>query len=325
MLQKRIFIGSSAEQIKTLNYVTKLLEPDAKCIPWTSAFDLNKSGLDSLIKHTRLADYAILIATKDDLTKSRGTKKATPRDNVIFEFGLFLGSASPERCFLLVEEGAALPSDLNGITLSKFTWDTTKHNYIDKVVAEITEKIETTNNVSELGLLPSTALAIGYYNGFIKKVCEKVHKTKSILIDGKKVKVKNFKINVVIPENIDDNGVGDFITLYNQHHKLTKATTFVDGTLELDDRGYPFHFKVDPPEPDLGKEVEIHISDIPNTLSTIVEALKLYLPPKSVGRDYDIEHLERRELENFANVLIFLIEKNTITKKVVTVERNVTL
>jgi hypothetical protein len=322
-MKKRLFIGSSSEQIATLNEIITLIGDAVACTSWTNAFSFNKSGLDSLIKQTRLSDFAILLATKDDVTNTRGEAHATPRDNVIFEFGLFLGAAGPEKCYLIAEHDADLPSDLDGITVAKFTRVAGQYNSLDKIVENIIVQINKASNVSELGLLPSTALAIGYYNSFIKKVCDELHKTESISIDGKKVKVKSFKVNVIIPASLDDNGVNDFIMLYNKKHGLSKATTFVDPTNGNSGRGYPFHFKIDPPEQDLDKEIDIHVSDIPGTLSTIVESLKLYLPTKEVGVDFDIEYLEKRELENFTKVLKYLTNKNTSTKGYVEIQSEV--
>jgi predicted nucleotide-binding protein len=37
------------------------------------------------------SDFAIAIAQPDDVTKTRGKRKNTPRDNVIFELGFFMG------------------------------------------------------------------------------------------------------------------------------------------------------------------------------------------------------------------------------------------
>ncbi len=323
MIKKRLFIGSSAEKLSLLNQVVSLVGDNAVCIPWTNAFAINKSALDSLIKQTRLSDYAILIATKDDLTKRRGKKTSTPRDNVVLEFGLFLGATSPDRCYLLAEGGAELPSDLNGINICKFAPEAGKYNSLDKVIAEINLELQKDLGVGELGLLPSTALAIGYFNGFIKKVCTDVSKSRCISIDDKKVKVKSLKINVVIPEYLDDDGVENFIDLFNDHHKLTKATTYVDKSKGDNRRGYPFHFKVEPSAIDFDSELDVQISDIPNTIGTIVDALKLYMPSKSVRADEDREFLEKRELANFAKVLKHLISKNSYTKNAVTVEIDV--
>lgn len=318
-MKKRLFIGSSSEQLTTLNKIQKLLGDAVDCIPWTNAFEMNKSGLDSLIKQTQLSDFAILLATKDDVTRQRGKSLTTPRDNVIFEFGLFLGAAGADKCFLITESDADLPSDLEGITVAKFTREAGKYNSLDKTVARIKDQIDRFANLSELGLLPSTALAIGYYNSFIKRVCEELYRTSNIDIEGKNVKVKTFKIKVIIPDSLDDNGVANFIMLYNAKHSLNKASTGVGSA----SRGYPFYFKIEPPQQNPEDPIEIHICDVPGTLSTIVECLKLFMPTKDVGPDSDLNYLERRELENFAKVLKFLINKNTITKYNVDVETDV--
>ncbi|WP_276345617.1 STING domain-containing protein [Daejeonella sp. JGW-45] len=322
MIQHRLFIGSSAEQIPLLNNVAALIGDVAHCIKWTKAFASNKSALDSLMKQTRLADYAILIATKDDLAEKRTDIVMKPRDNVILEFGLFVGFTGLNKCFLLVEKGTDLPSDLHGINLAEFTLEKGKHNSLEIVVEGIKDEIAKSQKVSELGLLPSTALAIGYFNGFIRKVCEEVEKNHSIIVDGKNVRVKSFKITIVIPKNLDDSGVDDFAVAYNKSNSLLKATTYVDAEVG-NRRGYPFHFKVDPPEQDSKHPLEIHVSDIPNTLNTIGECLKLYLPSGEIGSNKDLEHLESRELNNFTKVLSYLIKKNNLTKRNVSIEVDV--
>ncbi len=63
-MKKRLFIGSSAEQITTLNEIIALIGDAADCTPWTNAFGHNESTLGALIKQTRLSDFAILLATK---------------------------------------------------------------------------------------------------------------------------------------------------------------------------------------------------------------------------------------------------------------------
>jgi hypothetical protein len=322
-MKKRLFIGSSAEQLATLNEIIKLIGDDVECIPWTGAFEMNKSGLDSLIKQTRLSDFAILLATKDDLTKQRGENLSTPRDNVIFEFGLFLGASGSDKCYLVAEADTNLPSDLDGITVSKFTREVDKYNSLDKIVEDIKKHINKAEDVSALGLLPSTALAIGYYNSFIKRVCEELHRTESINTESANVKIKSFKIKVIIPQKLDDDGVVNFAMLYNKKHGLNKASTALEATTQ--GRGYPFHFKIDPPSTHPDNPIEIHISDVPGTLSTIVECLKLYLPATDVGPDFNMSYLEKRELDNFTKVLNFLIKKNTVTNTFVEVETDVAI
>ena len=44
-------------------------------------------------------DFAVLVLTPDDITLSRGTTIASPRDNAIFELGLFMGTNGRNRTF----------------------------------------------------------------------------------------------------------------------------------------------------------------------------------------------------------------------------------
>lgn len=66
--------------------------------------------------------FAIVVATADDIgraaKKSRKTKRRTfekrARQNVIFEWGYFIGRITRQSVALLYEEGVRLPSDLEG-------------------------------------------------------------------------------------------------------------------------------------------------------------------------------------------------------------------
>jgi len=60
--------------------------------------------------------YAVILVTPDDLGGARGTDpSARARENVILEVGIFLGKLGRSKLALLAKEGAALPSDLQGI------------------------------------------------------------------------------------------------------------------------------------------------------------------------------------------------------------------
>jgi preprotein translocase subunit SecD len=65
-----------------------------------------------------MADFAVLIVTGDDIIESRGQTHATPRDNVIFELGLFMGALGRQRTFIVADQESKprMPSDLAGLT-----------------------------------------------------------------------------------------------------------------------------------------------------------------------------------------------------------------
>jgi len=326
-MKPRIFLGSSSESLSTLQKVNDLLSDIGDCKMWTNAFERNKSGLDSLVRETKLSDFSVLLAMKDDivLKLKRNETNIVARDNVIFEFALFLGSTGLNRAFLLAEDGIDLPSDLAGITVSKFTLEPGRYNSLDAVCEQIKKDIDKVSKGSDLGFLPSTALAIGYYYNFVRKVCEELH-SKNCIVAGEKdnakeVKIRDFKFHVIIPDNLDDNGVDNFKTLYHKKHNLNNAST---GTIDIK-RGYPFVFKLEPPDQKEEDDKIIDLFDIPSTLNTIVEALKLFMPKVQVGESEEVEHLESRELSNFAKVLKYLISKNTLTKNSVVVQENVKL
>lgn len=321
-MRSQIFIGSSAEGLRFVDRMTAYLETVGDIVKWTTSFTQNKSALDSLVKKTKLSDFAILVATCDDLTIKKGKIKSTPRDNIVFEFGLFTGATGIDRSFLLVEEGAELPSDLEGIVVGRFSNDDTKYNSLEKICAELVVHIRKEQETSQLGLLPSTALALGYYHSFIKGVCEQIRDAGAITTDNQKLKIKNFELHVIIPAELDDNGVVDFQHQYNKAKGLEPAQTF--STIKTN-RGYPFHFKIDSAEQDRTQKLEVRLFDVPTTLNTIVEAVKIFLPSEKVGQNSEHEYLEDRELKNFAKVLKYLVKKNSLTRSKVIITDNVAM
>jgi hypothetical protein len=321
-MKPTIFLGSSANHLDVLKQVSAFIGDTGDCVLWPKAFVQNKSNLDSLIRQTKLADFSVLLAMKDDLLWKKNEVHEVARDNVIFEFGLFLGSSGVYKSFLLVEDGINLPSDLDGIALGRFTLETGKYNSLDKVCEEIKAGINAASRVSDLGFLPSTALALGYYYNFIRKVCEELHNTSKIVTAGnKEISLKDFILKIIVPENLDDNGVDAFRSMYNKKNDLRTATT---GSI-ANKRGFPFVFRIEPPDQDENENIAIELSDVPTTLNTILESIKLFMPKEQVGHFEELEYLEKRELANFCKVLRYLISKNTATKNHVIVEEDITI
>src|SRR5690554_6474413 len=174
-LKPRVFIGSSSEGLIVAEYVKSYLENDFECILWTDdVFQYNESVFETLLKSASLFDFGIMIATKDDFTKFRGESFDVPRDNVVFEYGLFLGRMGAGHAFVIQEEGAKLPSDLYGITTPRFTITSDLHDAkkLNNELKRISKSMQEKVHIGELGLLPSTALAIGYFENFISLTCE---------------------------------------------------------------------------------------------------------------------------------------------------------
>lgn len=118
------FVGSSTEGLGYANaLVEHLTAAGITCELWPLAFDIGKTAVEALEDALNRHSFAVLIATADDLTTSRRKARMAPRDNVVLEFGLFVGRLRRERAFLLIEEtdkGVKLPSDLLGVTLGPF-------------------------------------------------------------------------------------------------------------------------------------------------------------------------------------------------------------
>jgi hypothetical protein len=123
MDKPRLFLGSSGKQAKLLAALTRGLEEVAHVEPWTTVFNPGTSTLERLLELTREVDFAALVFAQDDWTTAgheAGSGQASPRDNVVFEGGLFGGVLGMRRTFILHAHGAKLPTDLLGLTCVRY-------------------------------------------------------------------------------------------------------------------------------------------------------------------------------------------------------------
>jgi len=67
-------------------------------------------------------DFAAFVFAQDDWTTTDSSEsgQASPRDNVVFEAGLFGGALGMRRTFILHANGSKLPSDLLGLTSVRY-------------------------------------------------------------------------------------------------------------------------------------------------------------------------------------------------------------
>jgi hypothetical protein len=119
----RVFIGSSTEGLKIAKTIQLLLDHNCEVSIWSQGvFGLGEGSLEALVKSLDLFDFAILVLTPDDLVEMRGNVKQAPRDNVLLELGLFIGSLGRERSFAVYDRSVnlRLPSDLAGVTMATY-------------------------------------------------------------------------------------------------------------------------------------------------------------------------------------------------------------
>ena len=118
MSKPRIFLGSSAQQAELLDAIGRGLEDVADVEPWMTTFNPGRSTLDRLVELSQEVDFAAFVFAQDDWTTTDSSQpgEASPRDNVVFEAGLFGGALGIRRTFILHASGSKLPSDLLGLT-----------------------------------------------------------------------------------------------------------------------------------------------------------------------------------------------------------------
>jgi hypothetical protein len=127
MDKPRIFLGSSGKQEKLLHTLTRGLADVAHVVPWTTSFNPGTTTLERLLELTHEVDFAAFVFARDDWTSTSPSAsplpesaQASPRDNVVFEAGLFGGALGMRRTSILHASGSKLPSDLLGLTCIRY-------------------------------------------------------------------------------------------------------------------------------------------------------------------------------------------------------------
>lgn len=121
----QVFIGSSGEGRDVASRLAMHLESDGsiEATVWNqSVFQPGNHVLDDLIHQASAMDFAVLVLGPDDSVDSRDTKWQAPRDNVVFELGLFIGALGKNRTYMVQPDAIPLklPTDLSGITQARY-------------------------------------------------------------------------------------------------------------------------------------------------------------------------------------------------------------
>jgi predicted nucleotide-binding protein len=125
MARPALFVGSSSEGLDFARAVRSLLAGDAEVTLWNEGFfPVGNTFIESLVSGLPRFDFAAVVLTPDDLITSRDLTALSPRDNALFELGLFMGRLGRERTFVVRpnRDGVKIPSDLAGLTTAAYDW-----------------------------------------------------------------------------------------------------------------------------------------------------------------------------------------------------------
>lgn len=304
-MKPSIFIGSSSEALPLAAAVKDELGKHFNTDLWSeNLFELGEDTLNNLLRFVQCYDFAVLVVTDDDQTTCRKVTQASPRDNVVLELGLFMGALGRRRAFPLIAQTAdgapKIPSDLLGnsaVYLPKGFHLHIDPNELAKYLAHLVETIKQRSLESGLQLLPSTGLAIGYFQNFVLPVCQELAAIQSVNVGGVGVDISkdNFDFTIVLPASLSDASI-------QGARKFTKAHNAQEFVLKTTSRSFPFYVSTSVAA---GRVV---FYDYPTTLRASHEAIQIALAGPYLGKGKHHAVLDQKEIVNFQRTLHILLQ-----------------
>ncbi|APG27273.1 hypothetical protein A7E78_05105 [Syntrophotalea acetylenivorans] len=119
--QPRVFVSSSIEGLHIAETIQADLEAIAECTIWTQ--EISSENFENIVNIAADFDYAIIVLTVDDILIKNETERLGPRDNIVFELGLFTGTLGRAHTFMVLckDDPIHLPSDLVGVTVAMYS------------------------------------------------------------------------------------------------------------------------------------------------------------------------------------------------------------
>lgn len=157
-MHPRVFIGSSNEAIGVANALQAFLEdksnypaggaatgvPEVRVWKDAGIFPVAETVKEALVKATLEYDFAVMIFSGEDTITVRKIKTPVPRDNVVFEAGLFAGALGFNRLFIVTPgTDVRIPSDLAGFTHTTYFQNSDGSFDVSAAGAEIVAAIGT--------------------------------------------------------------------------------------------------------------------------------------------------------------------------------------
>src|SRR5690242_15657281 len=144
MALPKLFIASSKTNLRVAQVLGNSLKDVAAVRVWNEGvFGMGDGFLERLVSIVEDYDFAAFILAPDDVTTSKEVTKPAPRDNVLFESGLFMGVLGRDRVFLVYDESQdiKIPSDLAGITLATYDGKSMQGSEASSAVRDAVVKI----------------------------------------------------------------------------------------------------------------------------------------------------------------------------------------
>lgn len=298
MRKKRVFIGSSSEELPLAEIAKKQLTAEFDITVWndnlwdTAVFRLNQNFLSDLMKASLQFDFGILLGTADDKVQYRGNEVLQPRDNVLFELGLFIGRLGTSKCAFVIDKEVKFPSDFQGITLARF--DKANTSSFEKAIEQI-KAVFRASSETDVNFFPSATLAAVYFENLINPICKYVVENGGFSVDDKLY--TKCTINVIIPERINNDVNFQFEKLKNG--LSTKNVSFRYA-------GRPRNINIDTQATD----DTLEFIDFPTIIAGINYAISNLLPNDFTKLSPDYDAILDRELNRFITTLKLLLVKS---------------
>ncbi|OYZ00123.1 MAG: DNA-binding protein [Sphingobacteriia bacterium 28-36-52] len=298
MIKKKLFIGSSTEELGLAQAAKSILEKDFDVTIWnekvwdTSVFKINQNFLSDLLKASLQFDFGILLGTNDDKVIFRGKEVMQPRDNVLFELGLFTGRLGTSKCAFLIDKEVKLLSDFNGLSLAYF--DKSQMDTFTSAVNDI-RSLFLSSSDDEINFFPSATLASVYFENLIVPICRYIIENNGFT--SKEIHYKKCKINVIIPDRINED-----VNL--QFEKLKSSISTENVSFKY--AGRPRHISIDTQI----KNDTLEFIDFPTIITGINHAISNLLPNEFNKLSPDYNSILERELRRFITTLKKLLIRN---------------
>ena len=161
-MSPKVFIASSSEALSVVRQIEEYLGGVCEIFAWdTHPVSPSQYLFEGLLDIAENSDFAILVLTPDDELHYRDGEYSSPRDNVIFEAGLFMSKLGRDRVFLLSPSGKNIKFPTDIAPIQRVIYSDLQNSFEDAIVS-------IKNRILELGKKPLslTGKRLFQYKGY---------------------------------------------------------------------------------------------------------------------------------------------------------------